>query len=227
MNLIHFSIALAIFLLLTAFILREYVSFVIEQENREQSVETKVKALQVLKKILSPGIPSNWTRENVQQVGVFDYIYRKTVIIKEADGIDRGYILVNLSNFTFDDDCSKMILNSTVRVYEYEEEIPFTLFDQTFCEGGYLKNATLVLNTSFSPYQSRTLFIYFSSDTEILPANYSLPFNTATGFNVTVYPTERMLWLSVRKLRELRELDYLQAINTLLTGNEFYLEVSE
>jgi len=227
MNLIHFSIALAIFLLLTAFILREYVSFVIEQENREQSLETKVKALQVLKKILSPGIPSNWTRENVQQVGVFDYIYRKTVIIKEADGIDRGYILVNLSNFTFDDDCSKMILNNTVRVYEYEEEIPFTLFDQTFCERGYLKNATLVLNTSFSPYQSRTLFIYFSSDTEILPANYSLPFSTATGFNVTVYPTERMLWLSVRKLRELRELDYLQAINTLLTGNEFYLEVSE
>ena len=227
MNLIHFSIALIIFLLLVAFTLRAYVSFITEQENREQSVETKINTFQILKKILSQGIPNNWTSSNVVQAGISDYIYRKTAIIKEASGTDRGYTLVNLTGFTFDDDCSKTILNSTVRVYEGEEEVPFSLFNQTFCGGGYLKNATLILNTSFSVYQSRTFFVYFSSDTEILPPSYSLPFNTATNFNVTVYPAEKMLWLSVKKLRELRELNYTQAVNSLLTGNDFYLEVSE
>jgi hypothetical protein len=227
MNLIHFSIALAIFLLLTAFILREYVSFVTEQENREESVETKLNALQVLRKILSLGIPSNWTREDIQQLGISEYIYKKPVIITETSGIDRGYTLVNLSGFVFDEDCSKMILNNTVRVYSYEEEIPFALFNQTFCEGGYLKNATIVLNTSFSAHQSKTFFVYFSSDSDIRSPTYSLPFNTTTGFNLNVYPAEKMLGLSVKKLRELRELNYTDAVNSLLAGYEIYVEVSE
>lgn len=226
MNLIHFSIALTIFLLLVAFTLREYISFVNEQENRREAIETKVNAFQVLKKILSQGIPSNWTIDNIQQLGISEYIYKKTVIIKEASGTDRGYTLINLTGFVFDADCSKIALNNTVRVYS-STEIPFTLFNQTFCEGNYLKNATIVLNESFSSNEIKTFFIYFSSDTEILPANYSLPFSTATDFNVSVYPTEKMLWLSVKKLRELQKLNYSQAVESLLSGSEIYLEVSE
>jgi hypothetical protein len=36
-----------------------------------------------------------------------------------------------------------------------------------------------------------------------------------------------MLGLSVKKLRELRELNYTDAVNSLLAGYEIYVEVSE
>lgn len=227
MNLIHFSVAIVIFLLLVTFVLREYVSFVNEEESKKQSIGIKLSAIQILRKILSLGIPIDWDANNVKQVGISEYIYRKAVIITEASGEDRGYILINITDFSLDEDCSKKILNNTVRVYSYEEEIPFILFNQTFCEGGYLKNATIILNTSFSAYQSKTFFVYFSSDPDIISSAYSLPFSTTTGFNITVYPAEKMFGLSVKKLRELRELNYTDAVNSLLAGNEIYLEVSE
>jgi hypothetical protein len=208
-------------------IFREYLNFISVHEDVEESMDAKVKSFLVAGKLLSTGFPENWQKNGLQQLGLLDYAYKKPVLLTEANGTDRGYILLNITGFVFDNNCSLVALNSSVRVYENEVELPFNLYNQTFCEGSYLKNATIILNVSFSANQSRMFFIYFSNDSSVLPSNYSLPFSTASNFSLEVYPTERMIWLSVEKMKALRQLNYSDAVAALLTGNDLYLEVTE
>lgn len=226
MNLIHLSIAIMVFLLLMTLIFSEYTSFISIQKDAEDSLVAKVNALLAMKRLLSTGFPEDWQRSGLQQLGLSDYVYRKPVLLTEASGTDRGYILINVS-LVFDEDCSLVALNSTVRVYEGEVELPFSLYNQTFCEGNHLKNAAVVLNASFYANQSRMIFVYFSNDSSVVPSNYSIPFSTASNFTIKVYPTEKMLWLSVEKMRALRQLNYTDAVASLLSGNEVYMEVTE
>jgi hypothetical protein len=225
MNLIHFSVAIIIFLVLTAMVFKTYSNYLSVHTEAVTAVDAKINTFLAMQKILSKGFPENWDESSIKQLGLLDYMHRTPVEVTETSGEGR-YTLFNIT-LTFDHDCSLIALNNTVRVYEYEEEVPFTLYNQTYCYGNYLKDSTIVINSSFLAWQSKIFYVYYSNDSNIIPANYSLPFSTDTGFNVTVYPRERMLWLSVDKLQKLRQLNYSIATASLSAGNEFYIEVSE
>ena len=226
MNLIHLTVAATIFVILSLMIFKSYTNYVRIYDETKEAVEIKVRLYQALQKILLPGYPENWHQLNLEQLGLTERAYKKAVIITEANGTDRGKIVVNVS-ITFDEECDLIALNNTVRVYEEESEVPFKLYNQVFCQDNHIKQADVAIKSSFSANQQRLFFIYFSNDSNILPPNYSVEFNAPENFTVKIFPTEEFFWLSVAKLQALRQIPYNESRLSLLSGEEFYLEIKE
>lgn len=152
-------------------------------------------------------------------------LYKVPIKISEISGTERTNEIVKLS-LIFDEKCEKIAWGSSLRVYDEEnKEVEFSLFNQTFCENNYLKNSDLVLKSNFSAYQTKVFFIYFSAE-KVEEANYSIPFQEISGFDVEIYPLEKIEMLSVSKLKELRNISYEDFIKKLGDYN-FYIEISE
>jgi hypothetical protein len=152
-------------------------------------------------------------------------LYKLPVKITEIEGIEKNNTVISLT-LSLDEKCEKKAWNSTLRVYEEDKEIEFSLYNQTFCEEGYLKSCDLVFKSNFSAYQTKIFFVYFSKEKDVEEVNYSIPFEESSGFKVEIFPLQEMKMLSISKLKKLRNISYEDLIKNFGNYN-FYLEVSE
>ncbi len=152
-------------------------------------------------------------------------LYKLPIKITETSGNERREVIINIT-LSLDEKCEKRAWNSTIRVYEENKEIEFSLYNQTFCEEKYLKSSDLVLKANFSAYQTKIFLVYFSKEKEVEDLNYSIPYEENSGFKVEIFPLQEVKMLSISKLKELRNISYEDLIKNFGDYN-FYLEISE
>jgi len=223
---LDFAVAVGIFLIFFSSLISFLSSYRLSSISSLSSLK-QIKISEVFSNLFTgKGVPSDWEEYNRTpvKIGLETELYRIPIIVKETNGNARDAV-INIS-LEFDPTCLKRSWNNTVRVYENETEIPFQLYNQNFCSEQYLRNATLLFNSSFKAYEEKVFWVYFSDDRGILPANYSLPPSQTQNFTVKVLPAEKIYVLSVEKLEALKNLDY-EEVKQILGDYEFYLEVSE
>ncbi|MEM5834721.1 MAG: hypothetical protein QXQ69_02640 [Candidatus Aenigmatarchaeota archaeon] len=151
-------------------------------------------------------------------------LYKLPVKIVEISGNERVNAVVNLT-IIFDETCEKRAWFSTVRVYEENQEVEFSLYNKTFCEEGYLKRADLCLKSNFSAFQPKNFFVYFSGEKDVKEVSHNVAFEENSGFKIEIFPLQELEMLSLGKLKQLRNISYEDLIKNL--NYNFYLEVSE
>ena len=176
----------------------------------------------------SKGIPENWEQYKYvpSAIGLVTDLYRIPIDVTETNGTDRSSVTVR-ATVSFDFSCNNKSWNSTVRVLEGGDEIPSKLYNQSFCTSNYLSSSDVLFNSSFSAYQKKFFFVYFSGDRSIAPSNYSLEFSSPSGFSVQSFPEEKLSALSGSKLIALRNLTYEEVVRVLGTDYEFNVEIGE
>lgn len=119
----------------------------------------------------SLGEPANWNSANFNQIGLMNHVYRIPILVRENAGLARTNEVVDL-RIEFDEDCKLKAWNSTLRLIKDNQEIPFSLYNITYCTSNYLKEANLVFFANASANSSNFYFLYFSPDKEIKPVSY-------------------------------------------------------
>ncbi|MCS7106193.1 MAG: hypothetical protein NZ942_02675 [Candidatus Aenigmarchaeota archaeon] len=206
---VDFVVAVGIFVIVIGISLSFVLSYLVKS-----SQFTQLENLKTISKNIFFYLKSNLTTK----------LYKLPVRIVEISGDEK---LDEIVNFTviFDENCEKKAWLSSVRVYEKDKETEFSIYNQTFCEENYLKKADIVLRTNFSAFQEKIFFVYFSGEKEIKEVSYNIPFQTASGLKVEVFPLQELEMLSISKLKELRNISYDELVKIL--AHNFYLEVSE
>ena len=223
---LDFAVATGIFLIFFSALISYLTSYRLSSISSLSSLEQE-KISRIFSSLFAgKGIPSDWEKYNQTpvKIGLETELYRIPILVKEANGTSRNAI-INVS-LDFDPYCLNKTWNNSVRVYENSTPIAFQLYDQNFCSEQYLRNATLLFNSSFQAYEQKVFWVYFSDDRGILPPNYSLPQAQTQNFTVQILPEEKLYALSVSKLEALKNLDYEEVLQTL-GSYKFYLEIGE
>jgi hypothetical protein len=207
---IDFTVAVGIFIIIIGLSLAFVLNYL-----TKYSQYSKINNLKAIAYNLFVPLKLNLTTE----------LYKLPIKITEINGNERIDTIINLS-LSFDEKCEKKAWNSTVRVYEDDKEVEFSLYNQTFCEEKYLKYSDLVLKSNFSAYQTKIFFVYFSEEKEVEEPNYSIPYEENSGFKVEIFPLQETKILSIGKLKKLRNISYEDLIKNFGNYN-FYLEISE
>lgn len=175
------------------------------------------------------GVPSDWEDLNVSpvKIGLVTDLYRLPVIIYETNNTLRNNVSINIS-VTFDSTCAKKAWNNTVRVYDSSNIlVPLKLYNQTFCSNQFLTSADLVFNATVPANQNKTFFVYYSDDKNVTGSNYTLDFTGAYNITALKYPVEKLTAISVAKMRALRNLTYSEVVQSVGSGYDFDIEISQ
>jgi hypothetical protein len=227
---IDFAIASSIFLIFIVLLFNQVLSYISNYKNVVETAELKEGASIIFSSLFGDkGLPSNWEEENYSpiKIGLIDDFYLVIINVTDSSGSSRENITIN-GSIDFDSDCSKNIWNNTVRLYNSENlEVPFKLYNQSFCEGLSLKKSDIVFNVTLSSNESKIFFLYFSSEKNVIPPSYFLDFpENAENYTFQVSPVQEFQAISVDKLIRLRNLSYEEIAQTIPKGYNFRVEIS-
>lgn len=228
---VDFAIAAGTFLIFIAIIFSYMVNYLSNYQNMASASELRGAVFDIFNTFFTGvGIPGNWYEQSFTpvKVGLMSSLYRVVTNVTETSGANRDNIAVN-GTVDFDSGCSRNVLSRTVRLYDSSNsQIPFQLYNQTFCSGGYIRSGEIVFNISLTADQTKFFYIYFSSEKSVAPASYSVDFPiNETGYSFQAYPAEDLQMISIDRLQALRLLNYTDVIQTLMEGYKFHLEISK
>ena len=173
MGWVDWAIATGIFIVFFAFTF-SYVNqqFLLRGELPEL-FSIKEIALQYLEKFFSLGEPEDWSSANFEVPGLMIKLYKLPILLEEKAGLARQNETIDL-RLTLDEDCELRAWESTLRLLDSDgKEIPFDLYNQTYCNSSYLKQTNLVFFAQLEANSSKFYFLYFSEDKQILAPNYT------------------------------------------------------
>ncbi|MEM5869837.1 MAG: hypothetical protein QXR09_01575 [Candidatus Aenigmatarchaeota archaeon] len=227
---IDFAIATGIFIVFLGILFGYLVSYLLNYRSIAESSDLRGIASDLFTTFfIDKGVPANWEDSEIApvKIGLMNNLYRILINVTEKNGTQRNNIAIN-GSVEFDLSCNRKISNNTIRLYNSNNsEVPFQLYNQTFCDGGYLKTGEIVFNISLQPYQSQFFFLYFSSEKNVIPPNYSLPFPVnETNYSFEIFPVQELQMISVNKLIALRSLNYEEVLQTIPKGYAFRVELS-
>jgi hypothetical protein len=226
---VDFAIASGIFLIFLSVFLGHVVNYITSYWNEKEVFELKTVASTIFNTFFADeGLPKDWEKKGLVpvKVGLVGKLYMVVINITETSGNYRENLIIN-GSIEFDKNCERNILNNTVRLYNSSNsQIPFQLYNQTFCEGGFLKKAEIVFKTSLEPSQSHFFFLYFSSEKNVEASNYSLDFSVNENYTFQTFPAQELKVISVDKLMALKNLSYEEVLQTIQKGYEFMVEIS-
>jgi len=227
---IDFAIASSIFLIFIVLLFNQILGYVSNYRNVVETVGLKEGASIIFNSLFGDkGLPNNWEEENYSpvKIGLIDDFYLAIINVTDLSGNLRENIAIN-GSIDFDSDCSKKIWSNTVRLYNSENsEIPFKLYNQSFCEDLSLKRADIVFNLTLPAHESKIFFLYFSSEKNVVLPEYSLDFPENVGnYTFQVFPVQEFQAISVDKLIRLRNLSYEEIVQTIPKGYNFRVEIS-
>jgi hypothetical protein len=227
---IDFVLAAGIFILFIAAIVIFLLNYMNNYFNITLVADFRTVAYDAFYSIFSaPGIPSNWESTSSAPVvlGLTTNLYELPFVVNETNGTARNNVPIN-ATFNFDPVCQNKTWNTTVRIYDANNnQVPATLFNQTYCTSQYLKTADVVFNVTLSANGNSTFYMFYSSQKKILPNFTSYSYPNITNYTVIVYPESTLQTISVDKLLALRNLSYDQLVQTLSTKYNFYIEVGK
>jgi hypothetical protein len=227
---VDLAIATGLFLVFIGILFASVVSYLVNYRNIAENSELKGVASELFNIFFTgKGVPDNWEEYGLipVKVGLMDKVYLIVINVTETSGSYRDNIAVN-GTVDFDPSCTRNVLNNTVRLYNSSNfQIPFQLYNQSFCEGNYLKKSDIVFKISLEPNGSEFFFLYFSSQKNVQPPNYFLEFPVSVNnYTFQTFPAQELQAISVDKLKALRNLSYEEILQTIPKGYEFRVEVS-
>jgi len=169
---IDWLVAVAVFLPLLA-----YSVFTANKQlatsTNVQTYEVKVKALRYWNQLFKGfGQPTSWSTNYWQQIGLSMPLYRLPIKITETAGTTRTLEPIDV-HITFDPTCEHRALNNTFRLYYQGEQIPFSLYNASYCAPSYIKEANLVFLANVSANETKIYYLYFSNETQVIPPTYT------------------------------------------------------
>jgi hypothetical protein len=227
---IDFIVASSIFLIFVVFLFNQVLNYISNYRNVVETSELKEIASIIFNSFFTDkGLPENWEEQSFvpSKIGLIDNFYLTIINVTDLSGSLRENITIN-GSINFDPDCNKNIWNNTLKLYDSENsEIPFQLYNQSFCEGSGLKKGEIVFNLTLLPHESKIFFLYFSSEKNVVPQNYSLDFPVdEVNYTFEVFPVQEFQAISIDKLMGLRNLSYEEVIQTIPKGYNFRVEIS-
>jgi len=225
---IDFAFGVSLFIIFTALLMSYLIAYITNIAGSLSSSTMRTAAYDIYRAMFSgKGLPSNW--ENYPytpvRIGFVTDLYRMPIVVTETNATARSNITVNVS-IAYDLNCESRAWNSTVRLYdENNSMITASLFNQSFCSDQYLNTADLAFNLTLSASQNKTFFVYFSSDKEVQPPNYTIMFSSTPNYTGIVYPEEKFSSLSITKLGAIRNKTYEDVVQTLGGEYDFNLEI--
>jgi len=227
---IDFAIATGLFLVFIGMLFGYVVSYLVDYRSMAETSELRGVASDLFNAFFTgKGVPGSWEEQGLTpvKIGLMDKLYLIVINVSETNGSYRNNIEIN-GTIDFDSSCERKVLNTTARLYNSSNsQIPFQLYNQTFCDGSYLKRSDIVFNLSLEPYESELFFLYFSSQKSVEAPNYSLDFPVnETNYSFQTFPIQELQAISVDKLKALRNLSYEEVLQTIPKGYEFRVEIS-
>jgi hypothetical protein len=226
---IDFIVASGVFLIFITILFNQVGNYVSNYKNIAETSELREVASILFNTFFTgKGLPSDWENQNSTpfKIGLINDLFLIVINVSETSGNQRNNITIN-GSIEFDPSCSKGVLNNTIRLYDSSNtQVPFQLYNQSFCESGSLRRSEVVFNLTLLPNESKFFFLYFSSEKEIVPPNYFLEFPNETNYTFQVFPVQEFHGISVGKLIQLRNLSYEEVIQTLPKGYNFRVEIS-
>jgi hypothetical protein len=227
---IDFAVAAGIFIVFIATILILLLNYLNTYFNAGLTSDLRTVAYDIFYSIFSaPGVPSNWENSSSPPfaLGLTTNLYEIPFIVNENNGTARNNVPIN-ATFNFDSACQNKAWNTTVRIYDANNnQVPATLFNQTYCVSQYLKTADVVFTVTLSANGKANFFMFYSPQQKILPNFTSYSYPNAKNYTVLLYPEITLQTVSIDKLLALRKLSYGQVVQTLSTNYKFYIEVGK
>lgn len=223
---IDFAIASGIFLIFISFLLGKITDYLNMYINKFKISELRLISFTIFKILFgSPGTPSNWEETlEFENVGLMNKLYSIAINVTSMEEIPLD-LLIN-GTLQFDPNCERKIRNNTLRLYNSSSLVPFQLYNQTFCENGYLKSGEIVFESYFLPSETKVFTLYFSSEKNIAPPNYSVEFpSSPQNYIFQAYPIQEFEMISVDKLIGLRKLKYEEVVGNLSKGFGLRVEI--
>jgi len=227
---IDLAISFGIFVLFVVLVISQVSNYIKSYTGMATTNELRGIAVNIFNSLFSgKGLPSNWEEKNFTpvQIGLISDLYEIPLVVNETNGTNRVNISIN-ATVNFDTLCENKSWEYTVVLYdENNNQVPLTLYNQSYCNSHYLNHSDIVFNLTLNAYQSKTFFLYFSPDRTINATHFSLPYPNETNYTVTIYPQVKLETISVEKLLALRRLIYNNVKQTLGVNYNFYLEISK
>jgi len=224
---IDFAIAIGVFVVFVGVLFGYVVNYLVNYRNMAASSELTGVATDIFNTFFtSKGVPSNWDELSLPpvKVGLIDSLYRMAINVTGSADINNKAINGTLN---FDSECSKNVLNETVRLYNSSNsEIPFQLYNQTYCSNRYLRAGDIVFNVTLSAGQTKFFYVYFSPEKNVTNTSYSVVFSNETSYVFQAFPVEELQTISIDRLKALKRLSFTDVVQTLVTGYDFKMEVS-
>lgn len=173
MGWVDWTIGIGIFLFVMVF---SYTSFMRSAGVRggiEEIYEIKSEVFNYFQKLLNSfGSPPDWTSANWDELGLIANLRRIPIEVEENAGIGRTSEVIDI-HLIFDEDCERAAFSRTFRLMRNNAEVPFDLYNETYCYGNFLKEANLVFFANISANSSELYHLYFSSDQSVEAVNYA------------------------------------------------------
>lgn len=141
----------------------------------------------------SKGVPENW-HENYSitpvKLGLMEDLYMVPILVRETKASGRTDEPVTV-RITFDENCQNKSWNTTVRLYdEDDDEVNIEISNTTFCTGQYLNVSNITWEVNISANQIKKYYLYYSPDENVTDPGYtSLAYNTSSWI-----PSDRDEW---------------------------------
>ncbi|MEM5836480.1 MAG: hypothetical protein QW451_01035 [Candidatus Aenigmatarchaeota archaeon] len=223
---VEFAIASGIFLIFISLILSSVAKHISFYSDELKISELKKTALTLFKILFSSqGIPKNWEENlEVETVGLTSKLYSISINVTSLE--ENSEIIVVNGTLNFDPNCERRIRNNTLRLYNSSNLLPFKLYNQSFCEGIYLKAGEIVFESHFLPFETKIFTLYFSSEKSVILPNYSVEFpSSLKNYTFQASPIQEIEMISVDKLKGLRELNYEEFLQNFSKGFGLRVEI--
>jgi len=192
MHLVENAVTIAFFLLVVSLLFSYISNTVILYHSKEKYSRLKETSISFLEYF------------TLGKYNLTSTLYRIRVIIKDPTGT--GYN--GNVNFTlnFDRMCKKNITENSIRVYTTSyEEVEYSLYNKTYCDGTCLKSAEMVIPVKLQPNENKTFYVYFSSESTN-ETGYSVEYPiTEPSLDVILLPRETLTMISSSRMYEMNQ----------------------
>jgi len=227
---VDFAIAAGVFLVFVGILFGYITNYLTNYQNMAITSELRGVASDLFNIFFTgKGVPSNWNEQSFMpvKIGLMNTLYRTAINITDTSGTPRTNIAIN-GTIIFDSSCSRNILSNTVKLYDSNNtQVPFQLYNQSFCSGSYLMTGEIVFNLTLVASQTKIFYVYFSPEKNVTSASYSVAFPVNTvDYIFQNFPIEELQTISIDRMKALRKLNFADVTQSLVQGYTFRVEVS-
>jgi len=194
MKYVGFAIAVSLFIFFFAAVIMFTTNYFSRYSGLTKTSELKPVAESLFNVLLKrKGIPEGWDLNysiSPVKVGLMEDLYMIPIIVKETNGSSRTNEPVT-ARITFDENCQNKSWNSTVRLYDEDDnELNIEISNTTFCTRQFLNVSNITWDVNISANQIKNYYLYYSPDDDVTNPGYtSLTYNTSSWV-----PSDRDEW---------------------------------
>ena len=183
MSYVDMAVGLGFFLFFLAIVLMLSIQHFVEGPATMRIEEYREAAVRYFNQFFGTGgAPSDWesTGETPSKLGLMSTIYKIPITVEEKAGSARTNEPV-AAKLTFDDACSNVAWNTTIRLYNSDLNITsYEAVNQVPCSGNMLNESYIRFNANVSQGEKKLYYIFYTNDSEVAAPNYSMSYSVST-----------------------------------------------